>query len=989
MGWNRIGTFWISLVCTIFVHAQATLNINDFSIMPGEVKNVTIDMINSVEIRALQVQLLLPEGLSLNGEPSIVPQRQGTAVDEFGETIIATKTISYNKLGEDNYKIMVNADDGIPFSGSEGAVISLTLKASESLDLGNASIALQDIELVYKDGETYIRPNEEVCNVRIYQIRDVVYMLDGMEYKRVKYECGSAIILEANPIKEGYTFSGWSEVPEAMPLHDVTVTGTFTVNRYRLTYTLDGKEYSMDSIAYGTTLVQKEALTKEGHTFSGWSELPETMPAGDVTVTGAFTVNRYRVTYILEGDTLRTDSVAFGTVIPTPEVPAKPGYNFKGWEEIPATMPAQDVTLYGAYTINKDMKYNLVYMVDGVEYMRSVISFGDPITLEPHPTKEGYTFSGWSEVPETMPLYDVTVTGAFTVNRYRLTYTLDGEEYSADSIAYGTNLVQKEALTKEGHTFCGWSEIPETMPAQDVNVTGSFTVNRYRLTYTLDGAEYSADSIAYGTPLVQKEALTKEGHTFSGWSELPETMPAGDVTVTGSFTVNKYLLSFVLDGDTIAADSVAYGVTVTVPEVTEKEGYTFSGWGELATTMPAQNLTYTASYILNEEQTDAQGLTYLLNGAKDAFAVSGYTDGLVADVIVPESLYDLPVTALLNGALEDAEVLKTLAIPNGVTGVGEDALSGCHNLLVVEWNVTAPLLAECFDEAEAYGNMLVFATKEALSISFDGNVVVDGVAEEITLMDGMPFRNPKNFTAKHISYSREFTKKTKVDMAGGWEGIVLPFDVQRISHEVKGALAPFGSTAEGLPFWMAEWQRSSTTFILTPKNMANQPFIMEVPNSEDYEEEFNIEGMVTFAAEDVTVYATTEIGQTTGNGYSLQGTYEGVAADSRVYALNDEEYTTDQYEVYMPGGVFVAESRDIRPFEAYIHNAQVIRSRYLPIQGGKAQGMDFILLNRESGLVDVYSLQGILLKRQIRRTELEHVLPQGLYIVDGEKVVIR
>ncbi len=30
------------------------------------------------------------------------------------------------------------------------------------------------------------------------------------------------------PVKEGYTFSGWSEVPETMPAEDVTVTGSFT-----------------------------------------------------------------------------------------------------------------------------------------------------------------------------------------------------------------------------------------------------------------------------------------------------------------------------------------------------------------------------------------------------------------------------------------------------------------------------------------------------------------------------------------------------------------------------------------------------------------------------------------------------------------------------------------------------------------------------------------------------------------------------------------
>ena len=34
---------------------------------------------------------------------------------------------------------------------------------------------------------------------------------------------------EAIPSKDGYVFSGWSEIPETMPNHDVTVYATFTV----------------------------------------------------------------------------------------------------------------------------------------------------------------------------------------------------------------------------------------------------------------------------------------------------------------------------------------------------------------------------------------------------------------------------------------------------------------------------------------------------------------------------------------------------------------------------------------------------------------------------------------------------------------------------------------------------------------------------------------------------------------------------------------
>lgn len=58
----------------------------------------------------------------------------------------------------------------------------------------------------------------------------LVYMVDGEVYKSYDIKSGSTIIPETEPVKEGYTFSGWSEIPEEMPAHDVTVTGTFTRN---------------------------------------------------------------------------------------------------------------------------------------------------------------------------------------------------------------------------------------------------------------------------------------------------------------------------------------------------------------------------------------------------------------------------------------------------------------------------------------------------------------------------------------------------------------------------------------------------------------------------------------------------------------------------------------------------------------------------------------------------------------------------------------
>lgn len=73
-------------------------------------------------------------------------------------------------------------------------------------------------------------------------------------------------------------------------------------------------------------------------------------------------------------------------------------------------------TVEGGYTTIcvvtvKMPKYKLIYKVDGEVYKTYEFEQGSMITPEPAPTKKGYTFSGWTEIPETMPAYDVTVLG--------------------------------------------------------------------------------------------------------------------------------------------------------------------------------------------------------------------------------------------------------------------------------------------------------------------------------------------------------------------------------------------------------------------------------------------------------------------------------------------------------------------------------------------------------------------------------------------------
>ena len=192
--------------------------------------------------------------------------------------------------------------------------------------------------------------------------------------------------------------------------------------------------------------------------------------------------------------------------------------------------------LLAPYMWTPPIMHTLTYIVDGEIYKTYEVEYNMPIIPEPDPVKEGYTFSGWGEIPEIMPDHDVIVTGSFIINSYTLTYMVDGEEYKIVPVLYGTPIIPEPEPEKEGYTFSGWSEIPETMPASDLIITGSFIINQYTLTYVIDTEEYKSYVLDYNTPIIPEPDPYRRGMLFCGWDEIPETMPAHDVIVTGTFT---------------------------------------------------------------------------------------------------------------------------------------------------------------------------------------------------------------------------------------------------------------------------------------------------------------------------------------------------------------------------------------------------------------------------------------------------------------------
>ena len=448
--------------------------------------------------------------------------------------------------------------------------------------------------------ELTIITEDEYNEIMANQYYTITYMIDGIVYNTEKIKYGQPINAD-NPTREGYTFSGWQGLPDKMPDHDITVTGTFTGIKYNITYKLEGSVYQVVSVPCGSTIPPLE-MTKEGYVFSGWQGLPDTMPSHDITVTGYFTIGTYKLIYVIDGVEYQTQTYKYGDTTTPLDSPSRDGYTFSGWSAIPSTMPGHDVTVTGSFS---PLVYTITYMIDGEQFDQQQVPCGQTITSPIPPEREGYHFKEWKGLPSVMTAGNLTVTAVYEPNMYNVTYVVDGETYKIVQVAYGTVFTPIAFPVKEGYKFSGWSQIPETMPASDITLTGTFSIGTYKLQYVINGAGYK-DYVYFSRDYKFGQSITPynrtpsaiAGYTFSGWGEVPSTMPGHDVNVYGTYKGNDYTITYMVDGSEYKKITVACGdfIPKVVPA---KTGYTFTGWKNLPAVMPAGNITVTAQFTIN------------------------------------------------------------------------------------------------------------------------------------------------------------------------------------------------------------------------------------------------------------------------------------------------------------------------------------------------------------------------------------------------------
>ena len=234
-------------------------------------------------------------------------------------------------------------------------------------------------------------------------------------------------------------------------------------------------------------------------------------------------------------------------------------------------------------------------------------------------TRVGYTQVGWSTVDGGEKVYDfkdiytkneaLTLYPVWNTNKYTITFdTNGGSEIAPITQDYGTEITAPDNPTRKGYTFKGWDkEIPKTMPAENITVKAQWEINQYTITFdTNGGSEIAPITQDYGTEITAPDNPTRKGYTFKGWDkEIPETMPAENITVKAQWEINQYTIAFDTNGGSeIAPITQDYGTEITAPDNPTRKGYTFKGWDkEIPETMPAENITITARWKDTEKPT--------------------------------------------------------------------------------------------------------------------------------------------------------------------------------------------------------------------------------------------------------------------------------------------------------------------------------------------------------------------------------------------------
>jgi hypothetical protein len=202
---------------------------------------------------------------------------------------------------------------------------------------------------------------------QIKQITITFNSAGGTAVAPVTGNYGTAIPAVNPPTKIGYTFQGWSPtIPATFPAENITLTALWQINTYNAIFKVNGNIYQTVPTVYGAQIIAPANPVRSGYTFTGWSPSVGTIGAGDMIFNAMFNLNisGYIVHYVVDGNYYRDVTVSAGNEIPLdpsvvmPEMaaPTKPGYTLVGWGVSPMEiMPEHDIFVSAIWESNSTL----------------------------------------------------------------------------------------------------------------------------------------------------------------------------------------------------------------------------------------------------------------------------------------------------------------------------------------------------------------------------------------------------------------------------------------------------------------------------------------------------------------------------------------------------------------------------------------------------------------------------------------------------------
>ncbi len=475
-------------------------------------------------------------------------------------------------------------------------------------------------------------------------------------------------VSSAKPTRDGYTFQGWATTPTATAVEyksgasygkvtaDVTLYAVWKPNP-SVTYDANGGYFTTSlPVDYpspaGTYTLTNTVPVREGYDFKGWkcSKDEKTYNSGEayalrgsydaLTFTAQWEKKIFHVTVNADAGITVTDGLAGGYEYGADRPFTATGDGTVRVYANGVLLSPQDDGQYHItvtqdieikITLTKRVEYYIVsYDANGgvnAPFDRGEYAAGDPVTVGAAPTREGYTFTGWSDgaknyLPdETFPMGsgDVTLTAQWKANRYSIVYDANGGagDMAATELNYDdAGTIAACTYQKTGCRFTGWALSPDGLPVYlggetvrnltaeadgEINLYARWTAKEYTVTLDAMGGTPAKSYVkaTYGAEMPAIALPTRTGYIFGGYYDDPAegtcyyddtgASPvsrwdkAADATLYARWSPIRYKVEYELCGGTGSALSRYFGYDErwSLPKAsdfTSRDGYRFAGW---------------------------------------------------------------------------------------------------------------------------------------------------------------------------------------------------------------------------------------------------------------------------------------------------------------------------------------------------------------------------------------------------------------------------